>query len=89
MKYWNKDKKKRRHWTNIETNIPICKIESVKRWCQSQSSNGKFYCKAINPFIETFDWCVVSSKFVPSPVTGQTWYFQYSEDAVLFSLRWS
>lgn len=92
MKYWNKDKKKRKNWINVEATIPSHEVESVKRWCQLQPSNGKFCYKVIKPFIE-YDWCVVKTNFVranPVPSTdAQIWSFQFSEDAVLFSLRWS
>lgn len=45
MKYWNKDKDiRRRCWTKVKrsSSFEIGNRE-MKRWCQQQSSKGKFY----------------------------------------------
>ena len=43
MKYWNKDKEvRRRCWTKISKPNNVSNQE-LKRWCQNQTSNGKFY----------------------------------------------
>lgn len=70
MKYWNKDKEvRRRCWTKISRPKNLYHIgdQELKRWCQQQSSDGKFYV-----YYGT-----------------DTWWFERSEDAVLFALRWS
>lgn len=46
MKYWNKDKEiRRRCWTRIPRPKNLYHIgdQELKRWCQQQSSTGKFY----------------------------------------------
>lgn len=70
MKYWNKDKDiRRRCWTKISRpkNLYHVRDQALKRWCQQQSSTGKFYV-----YYGT-----------------DTWWFERSEDAMMFALRWS
>lgn len=44
MKFWNKDKDiRRRCWTKINRSQGANTDTEVRRWCQLQSSNGKFY----------------------------------------------
>lgn len=47
MKYWNKDKEiRRRLWTRISFPRNLYHLGGygeLKRWCQQQSSDGKFY----------------------------------------------
>ena len=45
MKYWNKDKDvRRRCWTCVSRPRAISsRYTEIKRWCQQQSSTGKFY----------------------------------------------
>lgn len=44
MKYWNKDKNVRqRCWTQIVVKPNSQGYAAMKRWCQQQSSSGKFY----------------------------------------------
>jgi lipopolysaccharide/colanic/teichoic acid biosynthesis glycosyltransferase len=44
MKYWNKDKHVRqRHWTKVTRKPGIAGNQEIKRWCQLQSSTGRFY----------------------------------------------
>jgi hypothetical protein len=68
MKYWNKDRDiRRRCWARVVRARGATPDSEVKRWCQQQSSTGKFY------FYYGTD----------------TWWFERSEDAVLFTLRWA
>lgn len=68
MKFWNKDKDvRRRCWTKVTRTPSRHSNQEMKRWCQLQSSKGKFYY------------------YYGSP----NWWFERSEDAVMFSLRWS
>ena len=46
MKYWNKDKKiRQQYWTKVvhEKYTMVSTYDFLKRWCQLQSSTGKFY----------------------------------------------
>lgn len=68
MKYWNKDKDiRQRCWTKVVVGPNTVGDNVLTRWCQQQSSNGKFY------------------KYYGS----STWWFERSDDAVFFLLRWS
>lgn len=70
MKYWNKDKEIRRQcWTKVNRPKQLYQIgdSELKRWCQLQTSTGKFYVY----------------------YGSDTWWFEKSEDAVMFALRWS
>ena len=64
MKYWNKSKKTREKcWTRVQRRVKVSKglygiddvllefqrEDEMKRWCQKQSSNGRFYFSAGNP----------------------------------------
>lgn len=40
MKYWNKSKNKRDHWT---VTIVHTRHVTAKRWCQNHPSKAKFY----------------------------------------------
>lgn len=67
MKYWNKDKDVRqRCWVKVYRKPGSTNAE-IKRWCQLQSSKGKFYYY----------------------YAGNSWWFEDSEDAILFVLKWS
>lgn len=39
MKYWNKSKYNRDHWTVVKCSVPF---ESAKRWCQLQEGKRFF-----------------------------------------------
>ena len=67
MKYWNKDKEvRRRCWTRV-TKVPgKSSTQEVKRWCQHQTSTGKFYYY----------------------YGSDSWWFELSDDALAFKLRW-
>lgn len=44
MKFWNKDKDTRRtHWTRVSPGRRWIDDAEAKRWCQQQTSSGKFY----------------------------------------------
>lgn len=44
VKFWNKDKDvRKRCWTSVPTVVGKHSKQEMKRWCQLQSSKGKFY----------------------------------------------
>jgi hypothetical protein len=44
MKFWNKSKEvRKRCWYKVNIKISHFAYVEIKRWCQHQSSNGKFY----------------------------------------------
>jgi hypothetical protein len=44
MKYWNKTKKARTHWTNVV--ITSGPWDEMKLWCQRYPSKNRFYSDA-------------------------------------------
>ena len=55
MKYWNKQKEKRQHWTLVEVSRGGRWWE-LKLWCQRHESKGKFYA---GPF-RSHEWYFAS-----------------------------
>jgi len=67
MKYWNKKKNCREHWTTVIVNAPFYQ---AKLWCQRHESKGRFYS---GPY---------------SSRDQGKWYFEFSDDALAFKLRY-
>jgi len=64
MRYWNKQKDSRQHWTKVTCRVPFAQ---AKRWCQQQEGRTRFY----------------------SGPWAEEWYFESSQDALAFKLRWA
>lgn len=75
MKYWNKSKKYRESWIVVAG--PQYFTDHAKQWCQQQSSKGRFYYSSSTQCntkvgIIYYNW---------------KWYFENSEDAPIFKLK--
>jgi len=83
MKYWNKSKKCKKSWFRVEGPSQFFS-DNMKLWCQLNGSKKRFF----------FEGPTVSPSIFPSfpnliRVNPQIWYFENSEDAVAFKLKWS
>lgn len=80
MKFWNKGKRYRESWYKIE-GPGVYQTEIAKHWCQVNGSKDRFYFNS--PF-----WFSPAGTYGPR-MQSWTWYFENSEDAVAFKLKWS
>lgn len=91
MKFWNKNKRARQHWTMIQSSI-WNRID-IKAWCQRQSSTGRFYMKSeLVGDLETTT--IPAGTTIYSPVNAvsniiTTVYFEHPADATFFSLAFT
>jgi hypothetical protein len=73
MRYWNKQKAARKNWTMVKVGID---------WSRLPANNWN----------EMKLWCQRSTsraRFYSGPYTSSYWYFESSEDALAFKLKWA
>lgn len=55
MKYWNKQKNARQHWTKITIQKGNHSWYALKLWCQLNESKSRFYSGPYLPYLWYFE----------------------------------
>jgi hypothetical protein len=91
MRYWNKNKKARDHWTLVT--FPVEDMPSSFAWyapaglMRGVTSASKHFSFSKEAKL----WCQNQpgrGRFYYGPYTG-LWWFEFSEDALAFKLKWT
>lgn len=84
MKYWNKSPRSRQHWTEIKHDIRGSNIKLMRYFeIDRATDHRKVWCQN-NGSTARFYFRIVGESGYKS-----SWWFENSEDATLFLLRWS
>jgi hypothetical protein len=88
MKYWNKSKKARElNWTRVETFKSALDKNGVWFAPSGIMRANKYFSFSV----EAKRWCQQQpggGRFYVRPYTSE-WYFEFSEDALAFKLKWA